>query len=131
MAMDTSIATELEEWQADLHALFDQIIAWLGEMDIKPQITRHRIQINEQRYGLYEAEELLITHQGHQMKVRPIARQVAGADGRVDILGIEGPFILVNLKDQGGWHYLADRAIFDLRRLEGNLFRRLVGVCLQ
>jgi len=64
MAIDTTVASEVEEWKADLDSLYDQLVAWLGEMDIQPEVVRRPIRLNEQVSGPYEVDELVFTNQG-------------------------------------------------------------------
>ena len=65
------------------------------------------------------------------MWVRPIARRVVGANGRVDLVGAEGPLTLLYDKATGGWSWIDDRLVAKLKPLTGELFRELAELFLQ
>jgi hypothetical protein len=124
------LAVCLASWRADLSALYNNIRAWAGEMQPPPAVSTRQVTLNEYLSGPYEVEELILARHGHQMIAHPVGFWTMGADGRVDLNGTEGPFILVNQRERGGWYYVADRPNLDLCPLDGPLFRRLAETCL-
>jgi hypothetical protein len=135
MSVESPASIELEEWKAEIETLYSRIEGWLSEMKDPPRITRRPITINERISGPYSVDELFIEGESGQLAVRPVARWVLGADGRVDLIGTEGPEMLIRLRERDGWYYLAPRFPFvgtaDLRPLDGESFRKLVGAFLQ
>lgn len=136
---DPVATASIEQWHAALDSLYDQIQIWtsdpdwLSQLGTPVEIKRNTITLHEDRSGPYDAEELILSYQGRHMKVRPKARWVVGADGRVDLIGTEGPFILLWDQARDGWFYLSDRdwMVQDLRLLDGPLFRRFAEMCLR
>jgi hypothetical protein len=124
-------ADQLEEWRSELSALYAQMEDWIKEMEPPPSTRRQPITVTELWSGPYQVDELILTRNGRQTTARPIARDVMGADGEVDLIGTWGPYILVNDKARGGWHYVPTDWKLDLRPLTGELFRQLVDACLE
>ncbi len=121
----------VDEWRSRLNDLHAKIREWSKGLELPPHIESHRITINEELTGPYEVTELIFTHLGRHMKVRPVAVSVVGADGRVDITGSEGPFTLVYLSDEGGWFLVGDRPPGELQPLTRELFLNLAEACLK
>ncbi len=133
MISDATVArSDIDEWRDELSALYDRLAGWLSRMDPPPIIERETATIHEERSGPYEAPKLVITSGTEgRLEVQPVARWVVGADGRVDLIGVEGPMHLILLRDRGGWYYLPDRVTMDLQPLDETLFHRLAEAFLR
>jgi len=86
--------------------------------------------MREERSGEYEAARLLITSNGQMMRVEPVASWIVGADGRVDLRGIGGPFTLLYSQQDGGWLYLRETLPMEMYPLTQELFLQLAEACL-
>jgi hypothetical protein len=140
---------EITEWRGALDELYSNIDQWSQDRttwpegeDLPPTIEKSLIQLDEPKSGPYEVPQLqlLLKKNGRAMWVRPVARWVVGAEGRVELMvdlnraerySSEGPFTLVYLKGKGGWHWVDEGVAGKLRPLTGELFRRLVELCLR
>ncbi len=148
MAVEQAEMPEIVEWRAKLEELFGLIHGWLGELDPPPSIEATTTTIIEHRSGEYEAPMLLVRRGRGEFRIRPIARWVVGAAGRVDLEGGDGPFILVRMvepgalifdessvmseiKDIDGWFWVQDRPPWHRVGLTGELFRGLAATCLE
>jgi hypothetical protein len=134
---------EIAAWRGALDELYSNIeewtqdgITWPAGSDLPPAIVKSQIQLDEPKSGPYEVPQLLLKKNGRAMWIRPVARWVIGAEGRVDLqraerYSSEGPFTLVYLKGNGGWHWVDEGVAGKLRPLTGELFRRLTELTLQ
>src|SRR3954462_9903820 len=75
---------ELTDWKRSLEELIQQVRAWAQDRGWAVSASERRI--DESRYGEYVVPELAIRAPSGIVYVEPIGRDVAGADGRVDIL---------------------------------------------
>ncbi len=76
------------EWIADLGALMDTLHGWLREAEREGllKIERGETDIDEARYGAYEAPAMTITApDGRELLVQPMGLNVLGFQGRVDL----------------------------------------------
>ncbi len=148
MSVDQKELPEIIEWRKQLESLYAQIRAWLAEMELPPVIETHPMRLLEKKSGEYEVSQLLVRRGNGEFRVRPIAKWVVGADGRVDLEGGDGPFLLVRMvgtvahvsheatsrldeKDHGGWFWVQDRPPWKRIPLTGDLFRGLAESCLE
>ncbi|MBI3097394.1 MAG: hypothetical protein HYY93_03980 [Planctomycetes bacterium] len=81
----------LKEWLATLRNLSVEIQSWLFRDPSKEELLTTRLEasykISEPLLGTYDVEDLVIVvpPTGHEVRVRPVGRHVAGAEGRVDV----------------------------------------------
>jgi hypothetical protein len=64
------------------------------------------------------------------MQVVPISAWVVGADGRVDLRVIGGPFTLLYSQRDQGWFFVQNTYPMKLSRLDQDLFLDLAEACL-
>jgi hypothetical protein len=148
MSVQQAELPEIVEWRAKLDALYANIRAWLARMNPVPTVETVSTRIIEKKSGEYEVPSLIVRRGEGEFRVRPVARWVVGADGRVDLEGGDGPFILVWMreekaavynedtfmldeKDIDDWFWVQDRPPWKRVTLTGELFRGLAEVCLE
>jgi hypothetical protein len=147
MSVQQAELPEIIEWRKKLDGLYDDIRTWVAEMSPSPTVEVHSIAINEKRSGEYQVPQLLVKRGDGEFWVRPIAKWVVGADGRVDLEGGEGPFILVWMVEKSAlinkpnsmigeadiddWFWVQDRAPWGREQLNGARFRELAELCLR
>jgi hypothetical protein len=95
-------------WRGQIQRLFADIRQWCQNLPGGAYVQEEPIIIREERSGEYDATRLLITRDGHTLRVEPIATWIVGADGRVDLKGMGGPFTLLYSQQDGGWFYFPD-----------------------
>jgi hypothetical protein len=143
MTVEQAELAEIIEWRATLERLYRQIRIWLAEMDPAPTVEVSSTRIIEKRSGEYEAPMLVVSREEGSFNVQPVARWVVAAEGRVDLRGGGGRFILVQasendpaVNDESGreakdqevnrWCWLQDRRPWKPVQLTGELFRDLI-----
>ena len=147
MSVQQAELPEIVEWRETLESLFREIRAWLAEMEPAPIVEDSTTQIIEKKSGEYEAPMLVVKRGEGEFRVQPIARWVVGEEGRVDMIGGDGPFILVRAKakndeangesthlpskDVDDWCWVQDHRPWKGVQLTGELFRDLAESCLE
>ena len=131
MSTEASVQDVIEEWRAELDALYDQVETWLSELSPPPQVERRTIQLHEGLSGIYDAEELVIRSHGEEVRLTPVARWSVATDGLVELTGIDSPTIFAIIHDRGGWLYVPDWPERELVPLDGPLFRKLLMANLE
>jgi hypothetical protein len=71
------------EWLQVVDALARQVRDWAAKKGWS--VTEEQREVNEERLGLYQVPVLKIDTPNGQVILEPIARDVAGAEGRVDL----------------------------------------------
>jgi len=117
-------------WREQLRLLFGNIRQWCEALPGGAYVQEEPILMREERSGEYEAARLLITSNGQLMRVEPVASWIVGADGRVDLRGIGGPFTLLYSQQGGGWLYLRETLPMEMYPLTQELFLQLAVACL-
>jgi len=117
-------------WREQLRLLFGNIRQWCEALPGGAYVQEEPILMREERSGEYEAARLLITSNGQLMRVEPVASWIVGADGRVDLRGIGGPFTLLYSQQGGGWLYLRETLPMAMYPLTQELFLQLAEACL-
>jgi len=109
-----------EEWVAAVRRLLDQIKAWLREADTKGALTiaeqMHKLQ--EVGLGHYEAPGLTVTLGTNEVRIAPVARNIAGsvgdpsfrAQGLVEVTAAGLRYMLYRVVDERGewWRLVND-----------------------
>ncbi len=140
----------LADWRKKVEDLYEKIREWASEMEPKPTFATEPISIIEKWSGEYQIPQLLIRQGADEMIVRPVARAVGGAEGRGDLEGLDGPFLLAwqdsepspplrgsngapifVTTEPTGWFWVQDRAPWASLLLDGPLFRELAESCLR
>ncbi len=150
MLTEQAARPDLADWRRKVEDLYEKIRAWTSEMEPRPTFATEPISIIERWSGEYQLPQLLIRQGEDEMTVRPVSRAVVGAEGRVDLEGLDGPFVLVLHESEPeppfrtpkgvviparrttrGWFWAEDRAPWGLIPLDGPLFRELAESCLR
>lgn len=149
MATQQTERPGLADWRQKVEELYGLIRVWASEMEPAATFGTEEITLIEKWSGAYQISQLLLEQGGDRMTVRPVARAVVGADGRVDLLGLDGPFTLFLMEAEedsmiaengkngfrhestADWYWLQDRAPWESARLDGPLFRDLAESCLR
>jgi hypothetical protein len=145
MATEQRQRTELDEWRQRVEELYGLIRVWALEMVPIPTFELQEITLVEKWSGEYRIPQLMLAQGQDKMLIRPVARAVIGADGRVDLLGLDGPFTLflhevevfssredgVSSEWRREWYWVQDRAPWESVPLDGPLFRELAESCLR
>jgi hypothetical protein len=143
MSVQQAELPEIVEWRDRLEGLYQNIRNWASRMKRPPTVEDRSITLNERRSGEYTVPELLLKRDGNQFWVRPVARWVIGAEGRVDLGNDEGSYTLVYLKETpyhnpvktnkeaNDWFWVNDRPPWDNYLFEEDLFLGLAEKCLE
>jgi hypothetical protein len=86
-----------EEWLHALEVLYRAIEGFVSEPQKQGvvSVVRRPKAITENHLGTYTAEELVLTVGGEEVVFSPRGRNIAGAQGRVDVRGESGESMLV------------------------------------
>ncbi|MGO8898436.1 MAG: hypothetical protein ACLQU5_08800 [Isosphaeraceae bacterium] len=117
-------------WRGQLRLLFGNIRQWCVALPGGSYVREEPILMREERSGEYEATRLLITSNGQTMRAEPVASWIVGADGRVDLRGIGGPFTLLYSREGAEWCYLRETPPIEMYPLTQELFLQLAEACL-
>lgn len=117
-------------WRSQLQQLFDNIRQWCHNLPGGAAIQEEPIVVREERSGEYMVSRLTITSKGQTMRVEPVAAWVVGADGRVDLKGTGGPFILLYSQQDDSWSYFQNNYPTAASPLTEVLFLQLAEACL-
>jgi hypothetical protein len=103
-------------WISSVEGLYSTIIGWLDELHKEGLVTfnRREIILSEEHLGSYPINALEIGFFDTTVIAEPQARNVIGAEGRVDLFRrgeiANGAMLILNRDEQGGdqW-YFAER----------------------
>lgn len=115
------------EWLLAIAQLMAQIRQWLkaAEEEKLLQVEEYTATLQEQRLGSYDAPALkIVTPRGFAVNVRPKARLVVGAMGRVDLDAMPKMRILVR-KDRATWQVakqIGEHGLWSFVDLDENSF---------
>ncbi len=73
----------LQEWKQLVENLIQEIARWSKAEGWS--VDRQPVELNESKLGTYEVPSLVIDTPNGRLMVKPAARYVFGADGRVDL----------------------------------------------
>ena len=95
-----------EEWVSCCATLVAQISDWLAPLQIQQLLDTHaeKIVIFEEQLGEYEVDSLRIVFlESDVLKIKPIARFIIGAKGRIDILAGGTSLTMLLATESGDW----------------------------
>ena len=92
---------ERADWISAVRALTDSIHQWAEEQ--RWTVTWWDKAIEEQHLGKYAVPQLVVTTPHGHLAVEPVARDVLGADGRVDIIAMKTFNRLMLVRAGGRW----------------------------
>ena len=109
--MSTETATEgtiFQDWMADIGALLDQAEDWARQEGWP--VRRESVRIAEQPFGEYQAPALVMESPWGEVWLEPVARNVMGARGRVDLMAYPSAnrVMLMRSLDSPGWRIRTD-----------------------
>lgn len=97
LSKDIDWNKERDDWLQSLNDLYSKIRRYLKkylEAD-QIQVEREKIVISEEFLGSYEVDKLTIRIGDEKIVAKPIGRNLIGASGRVDLIGVRGRLRLV------------------------------------
>ncbi len=124
------VVERIDNWRSELAKLYADISTWSQKLEGVISIAEDAIVILEAKTGEYQVSRLTLKRRDQTMEVRPVSVWVVGADGRVDLKGIGGPFTLLFSKRFGGWHYLRETFPIKTEPLTEAIFLTLAEACL-
>ncbi|HEY3245788.1 MAG TPA: hypothetical protein VGM03_20775 [Phycisphaerae bacterium] len=98
-----------EAWIARLNALADEVTFWCQSEGWA--VERGENTIREPSLGSYAVPSLRITLSGGELLLNPIALEVIGGDGRVDLEAFPTLSRVKLVGDSGGWKIMTDSNI--------------------
>jgi hypothetical protein len=121
---------QVGHWREQLRLLFENLRLWCQALPRGADVQEELITIREERSGEYEVSRLVIRSDGQVMWVEPVALWIVGADGRVDLEGVGGPFTLLYSQQDGAWVFLRETPPLATFPLTQQLFLQLAEACL-
>ncbi len=120
----------IREWKSLLRSLFHQVRVWCEQKAPELQLSERPYLVKEELFGQYEASVLHADSDKGHAELRPIGARVAGAEGRVDVVGPEQDQVLIYASRDGGWNWVDRGLVVTLRLLDADLIARLIRDCL-
>ena len=101
--------TKRDQWVADVGRLMDEIAAWAarGGWDVHPTT----VEREESELGPYDAAALTLGRPGDRLYAVPVARNVAGAEGRVHLEAFPGLTRLALIRRGGEWRLRTEEGV--------------------
>src|SRR4051812_36167094 len=99
------------KYLAAVDDLYRQIEAILAEPLAQKTVTMQRRakELSENYIGTYKVDDLILLVGDEQVRFSPVGRNIAGASGRVDVLGERGvPEVLI-VQPDGRWSFVQSR----------------------
>ena len=99
-----------DKYLAAVGDLYDQLEKMLAEPIAKQTVTLHRRkkELTESYLGTYSVEDLILLIGEEQVRFSPRGRNIAGASGRVDVLGERGEEVLI-VQPDSRWGFVQSR----------------------
>jgi len=114
----------LREWLAAVEQLYRKVNEELLAQSIERglvAISRTEKEIDEEHLGKYKVPELVLKIGGETVRLSPKGRNVAGAKGRVDLIGDLDAMTLI-LEHEGEWKVVLSRVPRDVVALDDKTF---------
>lgn len=98
-----------DRYVAAVNSLYDQIKEMLSEVidDQKADLQKRQKQLTESYIGTYAVDDLVLLIGDEQVRFSPRGRNIAGAEGRVDVVGERAEAALILGAD--GWAFVQSR----------------------
>lgn len=100
-----------EKYLRVVNDLYDRIETILAEpiQEKTVAIQRRSKELSENYIGTYSVDDLILRVGDEQVRFSPVGRNIAGASGRVDVLGERGvPEVLI-VQPDGRWSFVQSR----------------------
>jgi len=100
-----------DKYLAAVDTLYTQIETILAEPIQQKSVTlqRRAKELSESYIGTYKIDDLILLAGDEQVRFSPVGRNIAGASGRVDVLGERGvPEVLI-VQPDGRWSFVQSR----------------------
>ena len=98
-----------KEWLACIDKLLRQIESWV--QDEGWEAAREDREITEELVGTYAAPVLKLRAPNGLLYVEPVARDVVGADGRIDVYAWPSLHRLLLIRQEGRWSVKTDSGV--------------------
>lgn len=125
-ANDANRRAELSEWIADVRQLAYQVRAWCEDRGWA--VTESQKRLDESVYGTYDVPELMIRSPSGSIYLEPIARDVAGARGRVDLLAWPSLTRMMLVRKGNRWVLQTDAGVDWPQQWGQQTFENIVGL---
>ena len=99
------------KYLAAVRGLYDSIQTILAEAVAKKTATvqlRPKV-LSENYIGTYKVDDLILFVGDEQVRFSPVGRNIAGASGRVDVLGERGSPEVLIVQPEGRWSFVQAR----------------------
>jgi hypothetical protein len=99
------------KYLAALDALYHQIETILAEPIAQKTVVSQRRpkELSENYIGTYKIDDLILVIGDEQVRFSPRGRNIAGASGRVDVLGERGEPEVLIVQPDGRWSFVQTR----------------------
>src|SRR4051794_9429171 len=99
-----------DKYIAGVRVLYDQIKAMLAEPINQKTVTvsEREKPLTENYIGTYSVDDLIVLIGDEQIRFSPRGRNIAGAAGRVDVIGENGEAVLL-LQADSQWGFVQSR----------------------
>lgn len=99
-----------DKYVASVNELYTQIEGILAEAIGQNKVTRQRRQkqLAESHIGTYAIDDLILIIGSEQVRLSPRGRNIAAAEGRVDVIGERGEAVLI-LQGDSDWGFVQSR----------------------
>jgi len=119
-------AGELKDWVSVVEQLAHQVESWCQQRNWAVSISERRI--SESAYGEYAVPELMIRSPSGTVYLEPVARDVAGARGRVDLLAWPSLTRMMLIRRGKDWVLQTDSGIDWPEPWGPQAFEKIVGL---
>ena len=118
------VEEDRRRWLDAVDQLAGQVEAWANER--RWAVRRDRKQVHESRLGDYAVPVLTLLAPSGQIQLDPVARYVAGGDGRVDLLAWPALQRMMLIRTGGAWVLKTDSGVPWPEGWNQQTFERLV-----
>lgn len=119
-------ARELADWIAEVGQLAHEVRTWCEDRGWA--VSASEKQIAESAYGTYEVPELMIRSPSGLVYLEPVARDVAGARGRVDLLAWPSLTRMMLVRKAKRWVLQTDSGVDWPEQWGQHTFAKIVGL---
>lgn len=109
VTIDQSKEELLRDWKQICEDLFEQTKAWAVELGWL--VDEYLVRIEERRLGEYHLRELVMHAKGHRLLLTPVARDVVGGEGRVDLEMFPTMARMILVRSKGNWVLKSDSGV--------------------